>query len=68
MERADEGVSVRLCFGNPGGAAVAKRGEEEDIGDTSARRSEPRSPTTEGLIGHVGCEVRLPGKLSNLPL
>jgi hypothetical protein len=32
-ERAAQGARVRLCFGDPGGEAVAIRGREEGIGD-----------------------------------
>lgn len=33
-ERADAGVRVRLCFGDPSGKAVAVRDEEEGTGGT----------------------------------
>lgn len=34
QERAQAGVRVRLCFGDPEGEAVRIRGREEGIGDT----------------------------------
>ncbi|MGW2364760.1 XRE family transcriptional regulator [Streptomyces sp. NPDC001667] len=58
-ERADEGVSVRLCFGDPDGAAIAQRGEEEGIGDTLGAKVRASLTYYRALVAHAGCEVRL---------
>ncbi len=38
-DRANEGIRVRLLFGDPGSQAVLRRGEEERIGDSLASRT-----------------------------
>jgi len=40
-QRAEAGVKVRLCFGDPFGEASLS-GREEGIGTPSPRRSKPR--------------------------
>ncbi|MFI6469852.1 XRE family transcriptional regulator [Streptomyces sp. NPDC050516] len=57
--RADDGVRVRLCFGDPTGQAVAVRGQEEGIGDTLAAKIRASLTYYRPLLPHVGCEVRL---------
>lgn len=59
QERAQAGVEVRLCFGNPSGAAVAIRGHEEGIGDTLAAKIRASLTYYRCLVGTSGCEVRL---------
>jgi transcriptional regulator with XRE-family HTH domain len=58
-ERAAEGVSVRLCFGDPYGQAVAIRGREEGIGDTLAAKIRASLTYYRPLLSEPGCEVRL---------
>ncbi|MFE4869531.1 XRE family transcriptional regulator [Streptomyces sp. NPDC056682] len=57
--RADDGVRVRLCFGDPTGQAVAVRGREEGIGDALAAKIRASLTYYRPLLPHVGCEVRL---------
>ncbi|WP_308251438.1 hypothetical protein [Streptomyces albireticuli] len=58
-ERAAGGVRVRLCFGDPGGQAVAIRDQEEGIDGTLAAKIRA-SLTYYRDLSHVpGCEVRL---------
>ncbi len=58
-ERADAGVQVRLCFGDPSGKAVAVRDEEEGIGGTLSAKIRASLTYYRKLIGTPGCEVRL---------
>ncbi|MFE6840947.1 XRE family transcriptional regulator, partial [Streptomyces sp. NPDC057705] len=58
-ERAADGVRVRLCFGDPGGQAVAVRGREEGIGDTLAAKIRASLTYYRPLLGEGGCGVRL---------
>ncbi|MFB6612953.1 XRE family transcriptional regulator [Streptomyces sp. NPDC056367] len=58
-ERAANGVHVRLCFGDPGGQAVAIRGREEGIGDTLAAKIRASLTYYRPLLPEAGCEVRL---------
>lgn len=59
QERAQAGVRVRLCFGDPEGEAVRTRGREEGIGDTLAAKIRASLTYYRGLASHPGCEVRL---------
>ena len=59
QERAQAGVKVRLCFGDPNGEAVAVRGREEGIGDTLAAKIRASLTYYRSLVGAPGCEVRL---------
>lgn len=59
QERAQAGVRVRLCFGDPEGEAVRIRGREEGIGDTLAAKIKASLTYYRDLVGHPGCEVRL---------
>ncbi|QUI33020.1 MULTISPECIES: helix-turn-helix domain-containing protein [Streptomyces] len=59
QERAQAGVRVRLCFGDPAGEAVRVRGHEEGIGDTLAAKVRASLTYYRTLVGHPGCEVRL---------
>lgn len=59
QERAQAGVKVRLCFGDPDGEAVAIRGREEGIGDTLAAKIRASLTYYRSLAGAPGCEVRL---------
>lgn len=58
-ERAEAGVRVRLCFGDPRGPAVALRGREEGIGDTLAAKIRASLSYYRPLVDAPGCEVRL---------
>ncbi|MFK0016991.1 XRE family transcriptional regulator [Streptomyces sp. NPDC091027] len=57
--RAAEGATVRLCFGDPLGQAVALRGHEEAIGDTLAAKVRASLTYYRPLLSDAGCEVRL---------
>ncbi|MGW2934857.1 helix-turn-helix domain-containing protein [Streptomyces sp. NPDC001156] len=59
QERAQAGVRIRLCFGDPDGEAVRVRGREEDIGDTLAAKIKASLTYYRDLVGYPGCEVRL---------
>ncbi|MGI5135907.1 MULTISPECIES: XRE family transcriptional regulator [unclassified Streptomyces] len=59
QERAQAGVRVRLCFGDPDGEAVRVRGREEGIGDTLAAKIKASLTYYRDLVGYPGCEVRL---------
>lgn len=59
QERAQAGVRVRLCFGDPEGDAVRVRGREEGIGDTLAAKIKASLTYYQDLVGYPGCEVRL---------
>lgn len=59
QERAQAGVRVRLCFGDPDGEAVRVRGREEGIGDTLAAKIRASLTYYRDLVGYPGCEVRL---------
>ncbi|MDT0493150.1 XRE family transcriptional regulator [Streptomyces griseus] len=59
QERAQAGVRVRLCFGDPDGDAVRVRGREEGIGDALAAKIRASLTYYRELVGHPGCEVRL---------
>ncbi|MFJ7590271.1 XRE family transcriptional regulator [Streptomyces sp. NPDC097617] len=58
-ERAANGVRVRLCFGDPGGQAVAIRGREEGIGDALAAKIRASLTYYRPLLPEASCEVRL---------
>lgn len=58
-ERAAAGAQVRLCFGDPDGAAVALRGEEEGIGSTLGAKIRASLSYFKDLAKAPGCEVRL---------
>lgn len=59
LERAADGVEVRLCFGDPSGSAVAQRDEEEGIqGTLGAKIRASRSYFAE-LVEASNCDVRL---------
>jgi transcriptional regulator with XRE-family HTH domain len=58
-ERADAGVQVRLCFGDPSGRAVAIRDEEEGIAGTLSAKIRASLTYYRKLVGTPGCEVRL---------
>ncbi|MEU1665324.1 XRE family transcriptional regulator [Streptomyces sparsogenes] len=58
-ERAEAGVRVRLCFGDPQGEAVAIRGKDEGIGDALAAKIRASLTYYRGLPDVVDCEVRL---------
>jgi transcriptional regulator with XRE-family HTH domain len=57
--RAEAGVRVRLCFGDPYGGAVAIRGREEGIGATLAAKIEASLTYYRELHNAPRCEVRL---------
>jgi transcriptional regulator with XRE-family HTH domain len=57
--RAEAGVRVRLCFGDPQGEAVAVRGREEGIGATLAAKIEASLTYYRELRDAPRCEVRL---------
>ncbi|WP_306796638.1 DUF5919 domain-containing protein [Nocardia sp. XZ_19_369] len=60
IERAEQGATVRLCFGNPDGDAVAARGQEEGIGGgTLAAKIRASLSYYRALLSHERCEVRL---------
>ncbi|WP_327120127.1 DUF5919 domain-containing protein [Nocardia sp. NBC_01730] len=62
IERATQGVRVRLCFGNPESEAVAARGGEEGIGgDTLAAKVRASLSYYRSLLSHERCDVRLHG-------
>ncbi|MDQ0375958.1 helix-turn-helix domain-containing protein [Cellulomonas humilata] len=56
-ERADEGIAVRLAFGDPDCPAVLLRGQEEGI--DMAARVRNALHLVEPLADHPGVEVRL---------
>ncbi|MFF4448187.1 XRE family transcriptional regulator [Streptomyces sp. NPDC001502] len=58
-DRAAKGVRIRLCFGDPGGQAVAIRGREEGIGDTLSAKIRASLTYYRPLLPEAGCEVRL---------
>lgn len=58
-ERAAAGVHVRLCFGDPGGHAVAVRDREEGLGNTLAAKIRASRTYYRPLLSETGCEVRL---------
>ncbi len=56
-ERADDGVMIRLAFGDPDSASIAQRGEEERI--DMAGRTKLTLGLVNCLVGHQNIEVRL---------
>ena len=58
-ERAREGCRVRLLLGDPAGAAVALRGEEEGFGAGIAHRVTLSLRYFEATLGVPGVELRL---------
>ncbi|MEY9948366.1 transcriptional regulator with XRE-family HTH domain [Kitasatospora sp. GAS1066B] len=58
-QRAEAGVKVRLCFGDPHGRAVAIRGREEGIGDALAAKIRASLTYYRPLLVTPGCEIRL---------
>ncbi|WP_181799130.1 DUF5919 domain-containing protein [Kitasatospora acidiphila] len=58
-QRAEAGVRVRLCFGDPDGQAVALRGREEGIGDALAAKIRASLTYYRALITSPNCEIRL---------
>jgi transcriptional regulator with XRE-family HTH domain len=58
-QRAEAGVKVRLCFGDPFGEAVAVRGREEGIGTALAAKIQASLTYYRELVGAPGCDVRL---------
>lgn len=59
VQRAAAGTEVRLCFGDPDGAAVALRGEEEGIGSALGAKIRASLSYFTALAQAPGCEVRL---------
>ncbi|MEV6072025.1 XRE family transcriptional regulator [Nocardia sp. NPDC052001] len=59
MEQAAQGTTIRLCFGDPRGQAVAARGHEEGIGDTLSAKIRASLSYYRPLLSHQGCEIRL---------
>jgi hypothetical protein len=59
QERAQAGVRIRLCFGDPDGGAVRIRGREEGIEDTLAAKIRASLTYYRDLVGYPSCEVRL---------
>ncbi len=59
VQRAADGVQVRLCFGDPHGQAAALRGREEGIGDALAAKIRASLTYYRPLLPEAGCEVRL---------
>lgn len=57
--QADQGVRIRLCFGNPNGEAVATRGHEEGIGDTLSAKVRASLTYYRPLLSEERCEIRL---------
>ncbi|WP_028478604.1 helix-turn-helix transcriptional regulator [Nocardia sp. CNY236] len=58
-EQAGQGARVRLCFGDPNGAAVAARGREEGIGETLSAKIRASLTYYRPLLSQERCEVRL---------
>lgn len=59
--KARSGVRVRLLFGDPDSEAVAKRGEEEGIGDLLAARCRLTWSYWTPFLGEQGIEARKHG-------
>ena len=59
--RAAAGAKVRLCFGDPGCAAVAVRDREEGIGATLGHKIRSSLGYYHPLLEVEGCEIRLHG-------
>lgn len=58
-EQAATGTTIRLCFGDPGGLAVAARGHEEGIGDTLSAKIRASLSYYRPILSADRCEVRL---------
>jgi len=58
-ERARQGCRVRLLLGDPAGAAVALRGEEEGFGAGMAHRVTLSLRYFESIVGTPGVQLRL---------
>ena len=58
-KKAHGGLKIRLLFGDPDSAAVACRGDEEDIGDALGYRIRNVLHLYEPLHGVTGLDVRL---------
>jgi transcriptional regulator with XRE-family HTH domain len=61
IDRAKQGVQVRLLFGDPHAEAVQLRGEEEGIGDLVAARCRLTWNYFDGAIGQQGVLARTHG-------
>lgn len=59
--KARSGVRVRLAFGDPNSEAVARRGEEEGIGDLLAARCQLTWSYWGPFVGLQGIEARMHG-------
>jgi len=57
-ERADSGVRVRLLLGDPASDAIARRGDEEGIGDLMAARCRLSWTYLAPLLAHAPIEAR----------
>lgn len=60
-DKADRGVRVRLLFGDPTSDGVARRGEEEGIGDLLAARCRLTWSYYRPLLDRTGIEARQHG-------
>ncbi|WP_082772525.1 helix-turn-helix transcriptional regulator [Actinoplanes sp. TFC3] len=58
-KRADEGVQIRLCFGDPRGAAVSVRDLEEGLGGTLQAKIRASLTYYTGLTEVENVEIRL---------
>ena len=58
-ERAQAGVKIRLCFGNPKSPAVDIRDREEGLRGTLSAKIRASLTYYADLVGLPGCEIRL---------
>ncbi|MGH3516706.1 MAG: XRE family transcriptional regulator [Haloechinothrix sp.] len=59
IERASDGAQVRLCFGDPSGAAVKSRDQEEGLHHTLGAKIRASLSYFTKLVDTANCEVRL---------
>jgi transcriptional regulator with XRE-family HTH domain len=58
-DKAASGVRVRIAFGDPDNDCIAKRGQEEGIGDAMAAKVRNALILYRSLLGYDNVEVRL---------
>lgn len=59
--RANDGVAVRVCLGDPDCEAVRVRGQDEDIGDLLSARCRLSATYADQALGDTPAEMRLHG-------
>ncbi len=61
IAKAEQGTRIRLAFGDPGSSAVAKRGDEEGIGENMSARVRLSLDAIRPALSTPGIQIRTHG-------